>query len=187
MSSPASLEMGIGELTDQLSASSSNIFQVKTDEVKRPSQPTVFEESIQSEEAPVNGFEQEEDLNDILSDIEELIESAVDVDVSKYPPGASVRKKRVLEFRPADPFSVLPDGWIEITHNSGLPVYLVTFSRVFIWDYFSTDQLESAHSASRTFLVKALFVDTMFLRPLFLVTSCENVKLKSRHRRSRRM
>lgn len=33
----------------------------------------------------------EEDLNDILSDIEEMIENAVDLDVSKFPEGATVR------------------------------------------------------------------------------------------------
>lgn len=35
------------------------------------------------------------------------------------------RYKRVLEFRGTDHFNVLPDGWIEITHASGLPIYLV--------------------------------------------------------------
>jgi hypothetical protein len=35
--------------------------------------------------------EKGDDLNDDLSDIEELIENAIEIDVSKYPPGASVR------------------------------------------------------------------------------------------------
>ncbi|KAI6205891.1 hypothetical protein M3Y94_00843700 [Aphelenchoides besseyi] len=72
----------------------------------------------------------DEETAEILSDIEELIEGAVDVDMEKYPPGASVKKKRVLEMRLADAFNILPDGWIEITHDSGLPVYLHRASRV---------------------------------------------------------
>ncbi|KAI6174012.1 Microprocessor complex subunit DGCR8/PASHA [Aphelenchoides besseyi] len=72
----------------------------------------------------------DEETAEILSDIEELIEGAVDVDMEKYPPGATVKKKRVLEMRLADAFNILPDGWIEITHDSGLPVYLHRASRV---------------------------------------------------------
>ncbi|KAI6210712.1 Microprocessor complex subunit DGCR8/PASHA [Aphelenchoides besseyi] len=74
----------------------------------------------------------DEETAEILSDIEELIEGAVDVDMEKYPPGATVKKKRVLEMRLADAFNILPDGWIEITHDSGLPhraSRVCTFSR----------------------------------------------------------
>lgn len=28
-------------------------------------------------------------------------------------------------YRGTDHFDVLPDGWVEVTHSSGLPVYLV--------------------------------------------------------------
>ncbi|KAI6243712.1 Microprocessor complex subunit DGCR8/PASHA [Aphelenchoides fujianensis] len=77
-----------------------------------------------------NGRPEEAEAGDGGSDIEELLESAVDVDIAKYPPGATVRKKRVLETRVADAFNVLPDGWIEITHDSGLPVYLHRATRV---------------------------------------------------------
>uniref|UniRef100_A0A914H1J6 Microprocessor complex subunit DGCR8 n=1 Tax=Globodera rostochiensis TaxID=31243 RepID=A0A914H1J6_GLORO len=51
------------------------------------------------------------------------------------PKHISKKFKRVLEFRGMDHFDVLPDGWVEITHASGLPVYLhrptrcCTFSR----------------------------------------------------------
>ncbi|KAL3080827.1 hypothetical protein niasHS_014932 [Heterodera schachtii] len=51
------------------------------------------------------------------------------------PNHISKKFKRVLEFRGMDHFDVLPDGWVEITHASGLPVFLhrpsrcCTFSR----------------------------------------------------------
>jgi hypothetical protein len=34
--------------------------------------------------------------------------------------------KRVLAYRGVDHFDVLPEGWVEITHASGLPVYFVS-------------------------------------------------------------
>ncbi|KRZ19268.1 Microprocessor complex subunit DGCR8 [Trichinella zimbabwensis] len=45
-------------------------------------------------------------------------------------PKALVKKKHVLRWNGAEYFEVLPDGWIEITHKSGLPVYLHRESRV---------------------------------------------------------
>lgn len=41
------------------------------------------------------------------------------------------RKKVVLEIRPNDAMNVLPDGWIEVTHDSGMPVYLVSVYFIF--------------------------------------------------------
>uniref|UniRef100_A0A5S6QQ98 DRBM domain-containing protein n=1 Tax=Trichuris muris TaxID=70415 RepID=A0A5S6QQ98_TRIMR len=46
------------------------------------------------------------------------------------PDKATVSKKVVLRNRIEEYFEVLPDGWIEITHRSGLPVYLHKGSRV---------------------------------------------------------
>jgi hypothetical protein len=134
--------------------------------------------------------DQNDDLDDVLSDIEELIENAIDVDVSKYPEGASVRKKRVLEFRLADPFSILPNGWIEITHNSGLPVYLVSHS---IWEYFLTlskfsiDPVACVHLVVRIFWAKALYEDTMSLPHQYHVITCVKDRPKSKHRKSKRI
>jgi len=36
----------------------------------------------------------------------------------------------VLTEKGKDPFDVLPEGWICVTHNSGMPVYLHRASRV---------------------------------------------------------
>lgn len=41
-----------------------------------------------------------------------------------------VKEKVILKVRGHDPFDVLPEGWIQVTHNSGMPVYLHKQSRV---------------------------------------------------------
>lgn len=41
-----------------------------------------------------------------------------------------VTKKVVLKKRESDPFEVLPEGWMEATHFSGMPIYLHKLSRV---------------------------------------------------------
>ncbi|KFD55968.1 hypothetical protein M514_03092 [Trichuris suis] len=46
------------------------------------------------------------------------------------PNKATISKKVVLRNRAEEYFEVLPDGWIEITHRSGLPVYLHKGTRV---------------------------------------------------------
>lgn len=54
-----------------------------------------------------------------------------------------LRFKKVLEYRGMDHFDVLPDGWVETTHSSGLPVYLVF---VFLSIFQSLLFLASANS-----------------------------------------
>ncbi|XP_064612748.1 microprocessor complex subunit DGCR8-like [Liolophura sinensis] len=45
--------------------------------------------------------------------------------------GAPIRRdKVVLKERGHDPFEFLPEGWVTVTHNSGMPVYLHKRSRV---------------------------------------------------------
>lgn len=41
-----------------------------------------------------------------------------------------VKEKVILKVRGHDHFDVLPEGWIQVTHNSGMPVYLHKQSRV---------------------------------------------------------
>lgn len=43
------------------------------------------------------------------------------------PEDGEVREKIVLAYRGTDYFDVLPEGWVEVTHSSGLPIYLVSF------------------------------------------------------------
>ncbi|GFT58916.1 microprocessor complex subunit DGCR8 [Nephila pilipes] len=40
------------------------------------------------------------------------------------------KEKVILKVRGRDHFDVLPEGWIEVTHNSGMPIYLHKQSRV---------------------------------------------------------
>ncbi|XP_061189547.1 microprocessor complex subunit DGCR8-like [Saccostrea echinata] len=44
--------------------------------------------------------------------------------------GPSQREKLVLQEKGSDPFDMLPEGWVLVTHNSGMPVYLHKQSRV---------------------------------------------------------
>uniref|UniRef100_A0A183E9G2 Microprocessor complex subunit DGCR8 n=1 Tax=Gongylonema pulchrum TaxID=637853 RepID=A0A183E9G2_9BILA len=46
------------------------------------------------------------------------------------PEGGEKRQKRVLKHRVTTPFECLPEGWVEVTHCSGLPVYVERKSRV---------------------------------------------------------
>uniref|UniRef100_A0A914CES2 DRBM domain-containing protein n=1 Tax=Acrobeloides nanus TaxID=290746 RepID=A0A914CES2_9BILA len=65
---------------------------------------------------------------EIGMDIDEMLEKPLDNEENGEAP--NIKKRRVLEFRGTDHFDVLPDGWVEITHSSGLPVYLHRTSRV---------------------------------------------------------
>ncbi|KAI1707074.1 microprocessor complex subunit DGCR8 [Ditylenchus destructor] len=66
-----------------------------------------------------------------VEDIDELLERPVE-ESANLPSHKKLAKrlKRVLEYRGTDHFDVLPDGWVEVTHASGLPVYLHKPSRV---------------------------------------------------------
>lgn len=67
----------------------------------------------------------------VLEDNEEvdlLLESFCE---GSNPPPAHIEKtKTVLKKRGQDYFEVLPEGWIEVTHSSGMPLYLHKQSRV---------------------------------------------------------
>ncbi|VDO38795.1 unnamed protein product [Onchocerca flexuosa] len=63
-------------------------------------------------------------------DIDLLLEKPVeDAQTGKVimPEDGEVREKIVLAYRGTDYFDVLPEGWVEVTHSSGLPIYLVSF------------------------------------------------------------
>ncbi|KAI1716726.1 microprocessor complex subunit DGCR8 [Ditylenchus destructor] len=66
-----------------------------------------------------------------VEDIDELLERPIE-ESANLPSHKKLAKrfKRVLEYRGTDHFDVLPDGWVEVTHSSGLPVYLHKPSRV---------------------------------------------------------
>lgn len=61
-------------------------------------------------------------------EVDQLLESVFEE--SSNPPTHIERTKTVLKKRGQDYFEVLPDGWIEVTHFSGMPLYLHKQSRV---------------------------------------------------------
>ncbi|VDK77135.1 unnamed protein product [Onchocerca ochengi] len=66
-------------------------------------------------------------------DIDLLLEKPVeDAQTGKVimPEDGEVREKIVLAYRGTDYFDVLPEGWVEVTHSSGLPIYLHKSTRV---------------------------------------------------------
>ncbi|CAN7938561.1 unnamed protein product [Ixodes hexagonus] len=76
----------------------------------------------------------ESDISD--DEIEAMLEAGLytrklDVDEDEDEDIAhEVKEKVILRVRGHDHFDVLPEGWIQVTHNSGMPVYLHKQSRV---------------------------------------------------------
>uniref|UniRef100_A0A915MNJ4 Microprocessor complex subunit DGCR8 n=1 Tax=Meloidogyne javanica TaxID=6303 RepID=A0A915MNJ4_MELJA len=89
-----------------------------------------FEEEVIQEEDDDSDSEEEFNQEEISKHIDNLLEEPIKEGVKTTPKHLSKRFKRVLEYRANDHFNVLPDGWVEITHASGLPVYLHKPTRV---------------------------------------------------------
>lgn len=66
----------------------------------------------------------------ILGDNEEVDQLLESFCEGSNPPTHIERTKWVLKKRGQDYFEVLPEGWIEVTHSSGMPLYLHKQSRV---------------------------------------------------------
>ncbi|VDD92190.1 unnamed protein product [Enterobius vermicularis] len=139
-----------------VSFSSSDYKQFTSDVIPRPPTPPVISESepntasneenikrdeVHHAEGPSSSKTAEgaEDFNcDIFSsEDEEAIDSMLerpfeDGQTSKLtiPEEGEKREKVVLAHRDTDYFDVLPEGWVEVTHSSGLPIYLHKASRV---------------------------------------------------------
>lgn len=60
-------------------------------------------------------------------EVDQLLESFLE---SSNPPSHIEKTKTVVKKRGQDYFEVLPEGWIEVTHSSGMPLYLHKQSRV---------------------------------------------------------
>ncbi|CAG9537603.1 unnamed protein product [Cercopithifilaria johnstoni] len=87
----------------------------------------------------IDGRNNKDDKDAFLSDeddgedIDLLLEKPVeDAQTGKVimPEDGEVREKIVLAYRGTDYFDVLPEGWVEVTHSSGLPIYLHKSTRV---------------------------------------------------------
>lgn len=64
-------------------------------------------------------------------EVDQLLESYCNDESSNPAPVIHTEKtKIVLKKRGQDYFEVLPEGWIEVTHSSGMPIYLHKQSRV---------------------------------------------------------
>lgn len=93
----------------------------------------------------------EDDLISSDDDIENETMSDDEVDVlldeyleSKEKPQHIEKTKQVMKKRTQDYFEILPEGWIEVTHNSGMPLYLHLKSRVCTFSkpyYLGTDSV----------------------------------------------
>ncbi|KAH7732049.1 PASHA protein [Aphelenchoides avenae] len=112
-------ENGVHEAEDDYSRSPSN--QLDDTMVNGAAQES---ETVEDEGSYSDSTESVEDEEEDI-DVDALLEQPVAEPQRKPPP----KTKRVLQYRGADHFDVLPDGWVEITHRSGLAVYLHKQSR----------------------------------------------------------
>lgn len=60
-------------------------------------------------------------------EVDQLLEQSFE---QSHPPSHIEKTKTVLRKKGQDYFEVLPEGWIEVTHSSGIPLYLHKQSRV---------------------------------------------------------
>lgn len=81
-----------------------------------------------------DGSDRDEDSSDLDLDDEELdnlLDEGLPEDLkSRQKPKYEERFKTVLEEKGHNHFEVLPEGWLQVTHNSGMPLYLHKQSRV---------------------------------------------------------
>ncbi|KAF8787187.1 uncharacterized protein LOC129971462 [Argiope bruennichi] len=82
-----------------------------------------------------DGDEDNSDDSDISTDeidamLEEGLMQRKPTDGTSKESEHEEKEKVILKVRGKDHFDVLPEGWIEVTHNSGMPIYLHKQSRV---------------------------------------------------------
>uniref|UniRef100_K1Q4T3 Microprocessor complex subunit DGCR8 n=1 Tax=Magallana gigas TaxID=29159 RepID=K1Q4T3_MAGGI len=90
------------------------------------------EEGGDNYEQDVGDYDSDEDDlddNEIYAWLEEGVNKK-SVKLDDEDEGPSQREKLVLQEKGSDPFDMLPEGWVLVTHNSGMPVYLHKQSRV---------------------------------------------------------
>ncbi|CAG5130062.1 unnamed protein product [Candidula unifasciata] len=77
-----------------------------------------------------DGSTSEEDLAD--SELHALLEKGIDQETLRKDDGSApiIKQKIVLKEFESDPFDILPEGWVCVTHNCGMPVYLHKETRV---------------------------------------------------------
>uniref|UniRef100_A0A915DUP7 Microprocessor complex subunit DGCR8 n=1 Tax=Ditylenchus dipsaci TaxID=166011 RepID=A0A915DUP7_9BILA len=113
-----------------------SIENIEKEEGPISTQDPALDEDKGQEAENIDGFssfsssdeDEEIDESKNAEEIDELLEKAVEGQ-DNIRKNVRKRLKRVLEYRGTDHFDVLPDGWVEVTHSSGLPVYLHRPSR----------------------------------------------------------
>ncbi|KAL5016304.1 hypothetical protein ScPMuIL_005893 [Solemya velum] len=88
------------------------------------------EESDYMESVGLDPSDEDLDDNEIYAWLEEGIDKQAVQGTGISGTSPIEREKVVLKERGHDPFELLPEGWVVVTHDSGMPVYLDKQSRV---------------------------------------------------------
>jgi microprocessor complex subunit DGCR8 len=73
-----------------------------------------------------NGYGSE----DNYEEIESLLDQALPEELKNKKKDYEERFKTIMEEKGRNHFEVLPEGWVQVTHDSGMPLYLHRHSRV---------------------------------------------------------
>ena len=134
----------VSSSSNSSSSSSADSSKSEEDDAEEEEESGEEEEDNGSSSNSSGGWTSEEDMleRELLEagpeQIDNMLEQSLDESQGNKPGSSgglqkqpsSRRMKRVLEFRAIDHMNVLPDGWMEITHASGLPVFLHRPTRV---------------------------------------------------------
>lgn len=78
-----------------------------------------------------DGDEEGSEDSEYFDDIEQLLDADLPEELKrKKEQDYEERYKMVLEDKGKNHFEVLPEGWLQATHNSGMPIYLHKATRV---------------------------------------------------------
>ncbi|XP_063244192.1 uncharacterized protein LOC134543219 [Bacillus rossius redtenbacheri] len=100
----------------------------RLDSPQEPGKP-----GLPQERGDVSDADDDSDNSDVPDDeIEAMLEEGLlrKPDKSEHMVQFNQREKIVLDELGHDHFDVLPEGWVKVTHNSGMPLYLHKASRV---------------------------------------------------------
>lgn len=94
-----------------------------------PSPPSPIA-STSSNSSASSAFDDNEEVYQLLESLAEGSNSTTPNDDNAKVKKPTIKTKTVLKKRGQDYFEVLPEGWIEVTHSSCMPLYLHKASRV---------------------------------------------------------
>ncbi len=78
----------------------------------------------------MSDYSTDSDVNE--DDIEKMLDEGLpdDLKTKRKETTYNEKMKIVLQEKGHNHFEVLPEGWVQVTHNSGMPLYLHKSSRV---------------------------------------------------------